>query len=81
MPDKEVKTVQDSRSAMRILQAIDIAEDKEIIEIEEGDHDWLKKVADATCPRIFRANGSIVYDFIKEGFEKKHQPQDKKPEE
>jgi len=63
-----IKTMNDSIQGMRLAKALDEAKDKDIIEIEEGVHDWLKPLAEQVCPQLFRVNGSLVYDLIKEGF-------------
>jgi len=73
----EFKTMDDSIQGNRLANAIDAAEDKDEIILEDGVFDWLKRKAEAVCPTIFRVNGSIVYDFIKEGFDKPHQPSGK----
>ena len=77
MNNAEFKTMDDSIQGNRLASAIDEAEGKDFIEIGEGVHDWLKRKAEAVCPVIFRVNGSIVYEFVKEGFEKPHEPKGK----
>ena len=72
--NSEFKTMDDSIQGNRLANAIDKAEGKDFIEIEEGVHDWLKRKAEQVCPVIFRVNGSIIYEFVKEGFEKSHLP-------
>ena len=79
------KTNDDSVQGFRLANAIDEAEGKDTIEIGEGVYDWLKnKMAEAdregyqVCPSIFRVNGGIVNDFIKDGFNKPHQPAEEK---
>ena len=76
--NSEFKTMDDSIQGNRLATAIDEAEGKDEIVIGEGVHDWLKKRAEQVCPAIFRVNGSIVYEFVKEGFEKPHAPAAKK---
>ena len=76
--NSEFKTMDDSIQGNRLANAIDKAEGKVFIEIEDGVHDWLKRKAEQVCPIIFRVNGSIIYEFIKEGFEKLHQSAEKK---
>ena len=71
-----IQTQDDSIQGIRLATAIDNAEGKEIIELEEGVHDWLKRVAEKITPVIFRINGNIVYKHICEGFEKSHQPKE-----
>ena len=75
------KTLDDSIQGTRLADAIDEAEGKNTIEIGEGVYDWLiKKMNEKTqdgsevCPTVFRVNGKVVYDFIKEGFNKPHEP-------
>ncbi len=84
----ELKTMDDSIQGGRLADSIDEAEDKDEIVIGEGVYDWLKKKLEVVdregfqiLPRIFRVNGSIVNDFIKEGFEKPHQSGGKKKSE
>ena len=72
--NSEFKTMDDSIQGNRLANAIDKAEGKDFVEIEDGVHDWLKRKAEQVCPIIFRVNGSIVYEAIKEGFEKSNQP-------
>jgi len=81
----ELKTMDDSIQGGRLADAIDEAEGKDEIVIGEGVYDWLKQKLEVVdregyqiCPRIFRVNGSIVNEFIKEGHEKPHQPSGKK---
>ena len=81
----ELKTMDDSIQGMRLQEAIDDAEGKDVIEIGEGVYDWLvkKKLESVNregyqiIPLLFRVNGSVVNEFIKEGFEKAHLPKDK----
>ena len=75
--NSEFKTMDDSIQGNRLATAIDEAEGKDEIVIGEGVHDWLKKRAEQVCPAIFRVNGSIVYEFVKEGFTKSHEPKAK----
>ena len=75
--NSEFKTMDDSIQGNRLATAIDEAEGKDEIVIGEGVHDWLKKRAEQVCPAIFRVNGSIVYEFVKEGFTKPHEPKEK----
>ncbi len=81
----ELKSIDDSIQGSRLADAIDEAEDKDEIVIGEGVYDWLKKKMEAVnregyqvCPLLFRVNGSIVNEFIKEGFNRPHEPQGKK---
>ena len=80
----ELKTMDDSIQGGRLADSIDEAEGKDEIVIGEGVYDWLKKKLEAVdrdgyqiCPRIFRVNGSIVNDFIKDGHEKPHKSSSK----
>jgi len=80
----ELKTIDDSVQGNRLATAIDEAEGKDEIEIGEGVYDWLRKKLEAVdregyqvCPRLFRVNGEIVNEFIKNGYEKPHQPKRK----
>ena len=77
MNNADFKTMDDSIQGNRLANAIDKAEGKDEIAIEDGVHDWLKRKAEQVCPTLFRVNGSIVYEFIKEGFNKPHQPKGK----
>lgn len=74
----EMRAMDDSIQGVMLAQAIDSAKGKRTLEMEEGVHKWLKKKAEQVCPSIFRVNGEIVYEFIKEGFEKVHQPEKEK---
>ena len=67
----------DSINGARLAQALDDAKDKKTIEMGEGVHDWLKIVAKAVTPTIFRHNGNVVYLHICEGFEKPKETPDK----
>ncbi len=76
----EIKTNDDSIQSVRFAIAIDEAEGQDAVELGEGVYDWLKKKLDATdkegyqlCPRLFRVNGSVVYEFIKDGYDKPHE--------
>ena len=80
----ELKVMDDSIQGGRLADAVDEAEGKDEFVIGEGVYDWLKKKLEVVdrdgyqiCPRIFRVNGSVVYEFIKEGFNKSHQPSGK----
>ena len=86
----QFRTNNDSVQGVRLADAIDEAKDKDIIEVGEGVYDWMVIKIDETvrnqmfpdgyqvCPLIFRVNGEKVSEFIKEGFEKPHQPGEKK---
>jgi len=81
----DFKTNDDSIQGFRLATAIDEAEDKDILEIGEGVYDWLqRKLKEVNregreiCPMLFRVNGSFVNEFVKEGFEKPHEPKGKK---
>ena len=78
--NSEFKTMDDSIQGNRLANSIDAAEGKDFIEMEDGVHDWLKRKAEQVCPVIFRVNGEIVYAYIKEGFEKVHQPSESRKE-
>jgi len=69
-----LKTMQDSVNGMRLQLALDKAKDGADIVLEEGTHDWLRPIAESLTPQIFRVNGSIVYELIKDGYEKAVQP-------
>jgi len=75
--NSEFKTMDDSIQGNRLANAIDAAEGKDEIILEDGVFDWLKRKAEQVCPVLFRVNGSIVYEFVKEGYEKAHSPKDK----
>lgn len=77
MNNAEFRTLDDSIQGNRIANAIDEAEGKDEIVLETGEYDWLKKKAEQVCPSLFRVNGSIVYEFVKEGFKKPHEPAEK----
>lgn len=70
----------DSIQGARLADAIDNAEGKEVVEMEEGVYDWLVIVAETVTPTLFRISGNIVYKFICEGFEKAPEPAKKPPE-
>ena len=79
-----IKTNDDQAQAYRFIKAFDEAEGKDFVEIGEGVYDWLKKKLEEpdregflVCPKLFRHNGGVVSEFIKEGFEKPHQPSSK----
>lgn len=69
-----LKTMQDSINGMRLQQALDKARAGGDIVLEEGTHDWLKPIAESLCPQLFRINASLIFELIKEGFEKAEQP-------
>lgn len=75
------QTQMDSKEGMLLAVALRDAEDKDSINIEESTHTWLKKVAEQVTPAIYRTNGGIVYEVIKEGFEKIHQSAEEKKKE
>ncbi len=75
--NSDFKIMDDSIQGNRLATAIDEAEGKDEIVIGEGVHDWLKKRAEQVCPAIFRVNGSIVYEFVREGYQKPHQSKEK----
>lgn len=77
MNNAEFKTLDDSIQGNRLASAIDAAEGKDEIVIEDGVWDWLKRKSEQVCPIVFRVNGSIVHEFIKDGFNKPHQPEAK----
>ena len=71
------KTQNDCIQGVRVFDALEKGKDAEFIELEEEGHTWIKPQAEQLTPAIFRFNGHIVYDFVKEGFEKAKQPKDK----
>ena len=80
----ELKTQDDSIQGNRLATAIDEADGKDEIVIGEGVYDWLRKKMDSVnrdgyqiCPMLFRVNGEIVYEFVKEGYNKPHEPASK----
>ncbi len=73
-----MQTQDDSIQGARLAQALDDAKDKKTVELEEGVHDWLKRVAEKVTPAIFRQNGNVVYKHICEGFEKPNEPKEQK---
>ena len=80
----DFKTNDDSIQGFRMATAIDEAEGKDILEIGEGVYDWLqRKLREVNregreiCPMLFRVNGSIVYEFIKDGYNKPHESSSK----
>lgn len=77
-----ISTQNDSIQGMRLAQALDEVKEKKAkaIVLEDGVHDWLKPIAEKLTPQLFRVNGSIVYEHIKEGFEKVQQPAEKEKE-
>ncbi len=81
----DFKTNDDSIQGFRLANAIDEAEGKDVIVIGEGVYDWLKKkLPEANregrevLPALFRQNGDLVNEFIKNGYEKPHQSTGKK---
>lgn len=72
-----LQTQQDSINGASLASALDAAKDGTDIVIEDGVYIWLKPVAEKVTPSIFKINGHIVYEHIKEGFEKPHQPKNK----
>lgn len=73
------KTINDSVQGGRLMLALDKAEEeKGDIVIEEGTHDWFKPLAEQICPPLFKINGNLIYEHIKEGFEKSAQPDKKR---
>ncbi len=68
--------VNDTIQGGRLYDALQEGKDKPFIELEDGVHDWVKAIAETVCPPIFRINTEAILDFIKEGFEKAHQPKD-----
>ncbi len=70
------ETQVDSKNGRLLCEALDAAKGKRTIEMEEGVHEWLKPVAERVTPKVFRVNGNIVYEHIKEGFEKLRHPKD-----
>jgi len=73
-----IQTQDDSIQGARLAQALDEAKGKKTVEIGEGVHDWLKRVAEKVTPVIFRQNGNEVYKHICEGFEKAKEPAEEK---
>ncbi len=76
-----LKIMDDSIQGARMADALDEAEDKEEVVLGEGVYDWLKKKTAETdqdggliLVRMFRINGSVVDEFIKNGHRKPHQP-------
>ena len=77
----DLKTMDDAIQGSRMAVALDEAEDKDEVVLGEGVFDWLRKKIKETdrdgglvLVRMFRVNGSVVNEFITEGFTKSHQP-------
>ena len=70
------QTQQDSKEGALLAQAIETGKGGEFIELEESTHEWLKKAAEQVTPALFRVNGNVIYEYLKEGFEKIHQPEE-----
>ncbi len=49
---------------------------KDYIELDTGTHQLVKTKAEPVVIRFWRANGPAILEFLKEGFEKAHQPQE-----
>lgn len=80
-----LKIMDDSIQGARMADALDEAEDKDEVVLGEGVYDWLKKKVDVPdqdggliLVRMFRVNGKVVDDFIKDGHRKPHQPKEAK---
>ena len=81
MNEFSFRTLDDSIQGGRLADAIDEAEDKDTIVLGEGVYDWvIKKMVETNkegnqiLPYMFRVNGSVVHEFIKDGFNKPHEP-------
>jgi hypothetical protein len=68
------KTLNDSAQGMRLAMALEAAQDKDVIELEDAVHDWLKAAAKELAPPIFKQNGTIVYDYICEKYIRTNNP-------
>lgn len=64
---------EDCEEGMKLAMAIDKAEGKRVVELEDSTHKWLVRVAKALTPPLFRLNGNIVYKYICEGFKKEEE--------
>ena len=71
-----LKSQNDSIQGSRLAKSLDKAEENGFIEIEDGVHDWLKPIAEQVTPQLFRINGHVIYELIKEGFEKVKETKD-----
>ena len=85
MNSVDFKVNDDSIQGFRLANSIEEAEGQDFIEIGEGVYDWLqKKLKEINregreiCATLFRQNGCLVEEFIKNGYEKPHQPTSKK---
>lgn len=67
-----LQTQNDSIQGVSLAKSLDAAKNGADIEIEDGVHNWLKPIAEKLTPQLFRVNGNIIYEHIKEGFEKPH---------
>lgn len=64
------KTQNDCIQGSRLFKALEDGKNEGYIVLEDGVYDWLRDIAESLTPMIFRYNGNIVYEFIKDGFEK-----------
>ena len=71
------KTLDDSTKKRSLKQALLASVRTGKIELEPEVFKWLKTASEQVCPAVFRVNGSIVYEFVKEGFAKSHEPKAK----
>lgn len=64
------KTVNDNIQAVRFLQAMEKQVGAEVLEFEDGVHDWVVSIAPLVIYEIFFPNGEIVHKLIKDGYVK-----------
>ena len=69
-------TMEDSIRGSNLVQQIKESEGKQVLEIEEAEHDWIKKKVDAVAPMIFAINAVVIKRALDE-FERAHQPKGK----
>jgi|TARA_Y100000310_G_C20686741_1_gene819490 hypothetical protein len=62
-----INTQNDSIQGIRLAKALDKASSNGTIELEDGVHDWITPIAETLTVTLFRLNGSIIYDLIKDG--------------
>lgn len=70
----DMRTRQAGIDAGRTMEAVREGRGKDFIELDIGMHTFIKEVMEAPVMTVWRLAGVAILEFIKEGYEKAHQP-------
>lgn len=74
---RQSMTMEDSIRGSNLVRQMDGCKGN-TLEIEEAEHDWIKKKVTEVAPMVFGINAVVVRDAL-DNFERLHEPKEKEP--